>query len=80
MLDQRLRTNPNDSDARYRLAACQVVGNDIGDALDNLLLVMQRDRKYGDDAARLALLQIFDMLGDDPAVTRYRARMFNLLH
>ncbi|MCB1923116.1 MAG: thioredoxin [Gammaproteobacteria bacterium] len=80
VLDQRLRTNPNDSDARYRLAACQVVGNDIGDALDNLLLVMQRDRKYGDDAARLALLQIFDMLGDDPAVTRYRARMFNLLH
>ena len=41
---------------------------------------MQHDRTYGDDAARIALLKLFDMLGDDPAVTPYRARMFNLLH
>ena len=35
---------------------------------------------FGDDAARVALLKLFDMLGGDPMVTRYRARMFNLLH
>jgi putative thioredoxin len=79
-LDQRLASAPDDSEARYQLAAHQIMTNDVGKALDNLLLVMQKDRKYGDDAARLALLRAFDMLGDDPAVTRYRARMFNLLH
>jgi len=79
-LRQRLDANPDDSEARYQLAALQIMGNDVQGALENLLLLMQKDRKFGDDAARLALLKVFDMLGDDPAVTRYRARMFNLLH
>ena len=29
---------------------------------------------------RNALLRLFEMLGDDPAIRRYRARMFTLLH
>ena len=77
---QRSAASPDDSEARYQLAAHQVVANDIAGALDNLLLIMQKDRAFGDDAARIALLKLFDMLGDDPMVTRYRARMFNLLH
>ncbi len=77
---QRSDSSPDDSEARYQLAAHQVVAGDIEPALDNLLLIMQRDRAFGDDAARRALLKMFDMLGDDPMVTRYRARMFNLLH
>lgn len=79
-LAQRLSRAPDDSEARYRLAALQVMRNDVEGALENLLLLMQKDRGFGDDAARSALLRLFDMLGDDPAVTRYRARMFNLLH
>jgi len=77
---QRSAASPDDSEARYQLAAHQVVANDIAGALENLLLIMQKDRAFGDDAARVALLKLFDMLGDDPMVTRYRARMFNLLH
>ena len=72
--------HPHDSEARYQLAAQQIVSNDIDGAIENLLLIVQNDRKFGDDAARLALLRLFDMLGDDPAIARYRARMFNLLH
>jgi putative thioredoxin len=41
---------------------------------------MQTDRSYADDGARKALLRLFDLLGDDPLVARYRARLFNLLH
>jgi len=76
----RVEADPADSEARYQLAAQQVMQGDLEAALEGLLQLMQRDRKYGDDAARNALLRLFDMLGDDPAVTRYRARMFNLLH
>ena len=79
-LTARLAAEPGDSEARYALAANQVMQGDIDGALDNLLLIMQKDRAFGDDAARVALLKLFDMLGDDPMVTRYRARMFNLLH
>ena len=76
----RLEADPRDSAARFQLAALQMQHGEVDSALENLLRLMQTDRKYGDDAARKALLQAFDLLGDDPAVTRYRARMFNLLH
>ena len=77
---QRVAEAPDDTEARYRLAAQQVTANEVENAVDNLLLIMQKDRKFGDDAGRLALLKLFKMLGEDPAVNRYRARMFNLLH
>jgi putative thioredoxin len=41
---------------------------------------MQKDRKYGDDAARKGLLLVFDILGSNPLVSRYRSKLFNLLH
>lgn len=73
-------TDPDDVAARYRLAAVQAVEGDLENAMDNFLTVMQTDRGYDEDGARKALLKLFDMLGDDPAATRYRARMFTLLH
>ena len=76
----RLDEAPDDSTARYRLAAHQLGLGKIDSAADNLLVIMQKDRGFGEDAARTALLKLFDMLGDDPSVNRYRARMFNLLH
>ena len=80
ILSRRLEETPNDSAARYQLAAHKVMANNIEPALEDLLQIMQNDRKFGDDAARNALLRLFDMLGDDPAIRRYRARMFTLLH
>lgn len=71
---------PDDVSARYTLAAMQVIGGDMEAALESFLAVMQKDRSYADGGARQALLKIFEMLGDDPMVARYRARMFNLLH
>ena len=77
---RRVAEAPDDTESRYRLAAQQVVANDTANAVENLLLIVQKDREFGDDAGRIALLRLFDMLGEDPAVNRYRARMFNLLH
>ena len=77
---RRVADSPDDTESRYRLAAHQVLSGETENAVDNLLLIMQKDRDFGDDAGRLALLKLFDVLGDDPAVNRFRARMFNLLH
>ena len=50
-------------------------------ALELLLVLMQKDREYGDDLARKDMLRIFDMLGGQgELVKRYRNRMFNFLH
>ena len=76
----RLTEAADDSAARYRQAAHQIGIGEIDAGAENLLTIMQKDRDFGDDAARTALLKLFDMLGDEPSVNRYRARMFNLLH
>ena len=44
-------------------------------AMDLLLQVMHKDRKFGDEAGRRALVKIFELLGDDPRVHQYRRRM-----
>jgi putative thioredoxin len=80
-LRERLQADPEDSDARYRLAARQVLAGDYEEALELLLGLMLRDRAYGEDAARKAMLEVFGMLGPGSELSkRYRSRMFNALH
>ena len=79
-LVQRLLDNPADSEARYLLAVQRVVAGDIPAALELLLELLRRDRKYGDDAARATLLRIFELLGGSgELVSRYRAKMTSIL-
>ncbi len=69
------------SEQIYQLAAHKVMENDHEGALELLLQLLMKDRKYGDDAARKGMLSIFDMPGSsDELVNRYRNRMFNALH
>ncbi|MCF8004763.1 MAG: thioredoxin, partial [Chromatiaceae bacterium] len=75
-LQTTLKANPGDSDARYQLAAHQVLAGDNEAALENLLTLLKRDRQYGDDAARKGMVAIFDLLGGSgELVSRYRAKM-----
>jgi putative thioredoxin len=76
-----LEANPSDAAARHALAAHHALAGDYGTALAEWLDLMRRDRKFGDDAGRRALLQAFEVLGEqDPLVTQYRRRMASLLH
>ncbi|MGB7740644.1 MAG: thioredoxin [Steroidobacteraceae bacterium] len=76
-----LAANPSDAAARHALAAHHALAGDYGTALVEWLELMRRDRKFGDDAGRRALLQAFEVLGEqDPLVTQYRRRMASLLH
>lgn len=59
----RLRQSEGDSAARYALAAAQARSGQLGEALENLLTLIQRDRRYRDDGARRALLTLFQYLG-----------------
>ncbi|WP_078456587.1 thioredoxin [Solemya velum gill symbiont] len=48
-LQQKLQQDASDSEARYQLAAQLVMQNQLEAALDELLLIVQKDRAYGDD-------------------------------
>ena len=79
-LEARLAAAPDDSEARFQLALRKVVDQDYETAMELLLELMQKDRSFGDDAGRHGLLKVFELLGDDPRVNRYRRRMTSLLY
>lgn len=80
-LEQRLQSDTNDLDARYLLAARQVMDNQPEAAMDNLLAIIQKDRTFREDAGRSSLLALFELLEDEgELVSRYRRKLFNIMH
>ena len=79
-LEASLAGDPDNLEVLHQLALRKVVDEDYELAMDLLLKLMQRDRGYGDDAGRLGLLKVFELLGDDPRVAGYRRRMASLLY
>lgn len=59
----RLAKNDGDSAARYVLAAAQARSGQLAESLENLLTLIQRDRRHREDGARRALLTLFQYLG-----------------
>ncbi len=75
-LVKTLAANPKDSEARYQLAARRVLEGAYEAALDQLLEIVRRDRKFRDDAARKAILAVFNILGGQgEIVSRYRKQL-----
>ncbi len=63
----RVAANPDDLDARLQLAHTLALANDYRAALEHLLDSVRRDRKWQDEAARRAMLDLFVLLGADHA-------------
>lgn len=75
-LKQRVDAQPDDLQARADFARRLIAQRAFEPALDQLLEIVVRDRSFGDDFARKAMLAVFEMLGDQPAlVSAYRRRL-----
>jgi putative thioredoxin len=71
-----LARDPDDLSARYALASALAARGDVAGALEHFLTVVSRNRKLEDDGARLAMLALFDLLGNDhPLTQEYRRRL-----
>ncbi len=79
-LSSAIEADKSDSEAAYLLGIKQALRGDFETSVDGLLNLMMRDREFGDDGARKAILSIFDIMGDDPQVGKMRRKMFNFLH
>lgn len=80
-LAARLKANPADAQARHQLGALLIMAGDYEAALEQFLELMRRDRAYGEDAGRKALLQVFELLGGEgELVAQYRRRMAAALY
>lgn len=79
-LEAIVAADPAASEVRYQLACRYIVTGDYESAMGQLIELMRRDRNYGGDAARKALLKVFDILGGGELVQRYRAQMARALY
>jgi putative thioredoxin len=71
-----LARDPQDLAARYALAGALTAKGDLAGALEELLAVVTRSRKFKEDGARLAMLALFDQLGNDhPLSQDFRRRL-----
>ncbi len=79
-LVSQIDADPNNHQARFDLAVALVAADRKADALEQLLELMRRDRKWNDEAARKQLLQLFDAWGPkEPLVSEGRRRLSSLL-
>jgi len=79
-LEQKVAANPLDHQARFDLALALNSKGRRHDALENLIAIVKRDRKWNDDGARKQLVQFFDAWGPtDEATIEGRKRLSSIL-
>src|SRR5215468_6561329 len=79
-LEQKVAANPLDHQARYDLALALNAKGRRNEALDHLLEIVKRDRKWNEDGARKQLVQLFDAWGPtDEATVNGRRRLSSIL-
>jgi putative thioredoxin len=79
-LEAKVAGNPLDHQARFDLALALNGKGQRQDAVDNLLEIVKRDRKWNDDGARKQLVQFFEAWGPtDEATVNGRKRLSSIL-
>jgi putative thioredoxin len=79
-LEQKVAANPLDHQARFDLAVALNANNRRQEAVDHLIEIVRRDRKWNDDGARKQLVQFFEAWGPtDEATVAGRKRLSSIL-
>ncbi len=79
-LQARLTADPADHAVRFDLAVAMAARGEKAEALNHLLEIVRRDRKWNEDAARRQLVQLFEAWGPkDPLTDEGRRRLSSLL-
>ena len=79
-LEAKVKANPRDHQARFDLAVAMNGKGRRREAVDNLIEIVRRDRKWNDDGARKQLVQFFEAWGGgDEATVEGRKRLSSIL-
>ncbi|HEY6992391.1 MAG TPA: thioredoxin [Xanthobacteraceae bacterium] len=79
-LEQKVAADPRDHQARFDLAVALNSKGRRREAVDNLIEIVKRDRKWNDDGARKQLVQFFEAWGPtDEATVDGRKRLSSVL-
>src|SRR5437763_1308442 len=79
-LEKKVAANPLDHQARFDLAVALNAKGRRQEALEHLIEIVKRDRKWNDDGARKQLVQLFDAWGPtDESTVAGRRRLSSIL-
>jgi putative thioredoxin len=79
-LRKAVAARPDDHQARFDLAVALIGAGRPGEAADELLEIIRRERDWKEDAARKQLVELFDALGPtDPLTVAVRQKLSALL-
>ena len=79
-LRAKVAAEPNNLEAKFALAQAFAGVEKYREALAGLLEIVKTDRSFQDDAARKAMVQIFEVLGsEDPLTEQYRSELAKVL-
>jgi len=79
-LEKRVADDPKDHQARFDLAVALNSKSKRKEAVDHLIEIVKRDRKWNDDGARKQLVQFFEAWGPtDEATVDGRKRLSSIL-
>ncbi len=80
-LAHMVEQDPKNLDARLKLSARRVLEEDYEDAMNQLMEVIRRNKRFRDEVARKSMLSIFELLGrENRLVERYRSLMATAIH
>jgi len=75
-LEVRIASNPDDLEARLQLAKALVTQQRYEPAMEQLLEIIRRDRKWNSEAGRKTMLAVFDLLsGQGELVSKFRRQL-----
>ncbi len=77
----RLQADSKELDARFGLACCLAAEGMYREALEEFLLVVAKDKRFRDEAARKGMLAIFSLVGERSELAEeYRTRLARTLY
>ena len=75
-----VKLNPNNHELRFKLAEAYLASNQKQEGINQLLIIVKKDRKWEEDKARKKIIELLDAFGEeDPITSETRIKLSTII-